>query len=265
MKLSTEPLPRCTLVKGTRLLKVLHDHVVDTRGSGFLAERKAVAVEGSVPIATESPQAGKDQVKAVAGDLAVEVADAKTGQVLGYSYLTGNAITCMTYEIAPHRFEGAQAARLYELEQLIADVQRLPDGDDDGFRSLTGRMIGVLQTAKHSEHDVVVFEVIIGDDYQRVAEVVMRLWSQYQPNEGGKAPDDQACHLAGVTWRRKLKKSIFRRKASPCALMHLQPKRHACDHAMTPFQVQLLLGFAPVVHFIAEDEADADAESAKAG
>lgn len=247
MKLSTIPLMGATVVRGTRLLRVLHDHDVDTKGSGFHDMEGVGTVEGAAPIAKTSPQAGRDTARAVAGDLAVELMTLTSGEILGYSYLTGEAITCNSYELAPHRFESARLERMFDLEALIRDASAITSKED--FDRHISKMIGACQKRRHSDLDVAIFEVVVGDDYARVAEAVMNFWSKYEPNDmtGLPSPDQMTCHLMGCVWRRKQKTPgvlSFRKKAEKHCLMHLQPPRHASDHAATSFQFRVLLDLA---------------------
>jgi hypothetical protein len=245
VKLSTFPIFGAKHVKGLTLLRVLHPHTVDTAGAELRVEQ-GVPVEGSLPNPAVGPQHGKSAVRAVEGDLAIEVGEVKTGKVLGYSYITGAAIQCMGYEIAPHRFEPARVVRLTDLERQVLDAQACESDQD--FGAHIDKMINLAQRARHGDDDVAVLELVIGDDFERVAKFLLEAWSRFEPGKTeaeapawAKVPADRRCHLFGRVWRKKLKPSPFRKKPQH-AQMHLQPARHASDHCATGFQHDLLQG-----------------------
>lgn len=255
MKLSVVPLFGHTHVRATRLVKVLHPHDVSTRGAAVDALKDAQAVEGAAPIATVAPQAGKDVVKAKAGDLAIELEEVRTGaagKVIGYSYLTGEAITCVSYDLGEHRYEPASIQRLAELEACLSEFRAAGEGKDlDESTAVTfiTRIIGLCQEARWSDLDVAVLEIVAGDSYTEVAQRIMEAWASYIPNDttGLPANADRTCHLIGTVWRRPPKppgRLSFRKKAEHHCTMHLQPPKHSGDHAATPFQHRLLVALS---------------------
>lgn len=231
--LSTTPSPGARHVRATSLLRVLHPHQVSTLGAPVWHGLGEEALPGAAPIAPTPPQAGQAIVHAVAGDLAIGVVDAQTGDPIGYSYLTGPAITCMNYTIVPDRFAPAACRRLTDLEAVLARATTAPPDHPD---RIAGRFfdeaLTILQQTKHSEHDVAVFEVNGGREYPEAGATLARMWCSYKTAEGPPDPAALRCHLIGLILG-----------PSPVyALMHLQPPRHAQPHCADYFQIQLLLG-----------------------
>lgn len=249
MKLSAVPLFGHTHVRATRLVKVLHPHDVSTRGAAVDALQDAEAVEGAAPIARTAPQAGKDVVKAKVGDLAIELEEVSTRTVIGYSYLTGEAITCVSYDLGAHRYEDALIKRLTEIEACLAQFRaqgETKEIDESTAVSFITRIIALCQEARWSELDVAVLEFVAGDSYKEVAQRLMEAWAHYEPNDltGLPAKQDRTCHLIGTVWRRPPKmpgRLSFRKKMEHHCTIHLQPPKHANDHAATPFQHRLLV------------------------
>jgi hypothetical protein len=212
VKLSIAPRFGHIHVRGGRLLKVAHDHQVPCTTEN-LAEPE------------EFKRRGSDKwVTAKIGDFAIELVAVKTGKVIGYSYLAGDAIRLHLYRAgAPeHWFTPAQIQRA---DTTWLAAQATPD-----VSVLVGGMMG----AKYGTADIVVFEILVDEpDLSAAANVFPKAYC-YEPAD----PCPNEAHIIGrIVTRAGLR--------GPMTLLHFQPPRHKNEHAIGGFQNTLLIDGTP--------------------
>lgn len=248
MHLSIHKIHGAKQVRARRLLRVLCPHEVSAKGAALDPTAGARSLPGTAPIATVHPQAGKDDVVAVVGDLAIEVVDVH-GAFVGYSYLTGAPVTCMAYhQDMGERFETARFRRLHELEALVDEGNRFrkdaPDAEAIERRILT-QLVDTLHEVRESDTDVGYFEIsgrnAHGHDMSRdIAVMLCDMWTAERQGRPARTPDERTCNLAGTVWGKRPRVAFGKVGRSSQVHLHLQPKRHANDHAMSAFQASLL-------------------------
>lgn len=132
--------PGVVWVRGSRVCKVAHDHQVPTK-------MQNIAETGEKRRTFDAPW-----VTAKVGDLAVEVVAVKTGNVMGFSYISGDAIALNRYTDTPsHWFVEAKALKLnfadeYFIEEVFAK------------RNAEAMFHGLVTANNDSKADVIVFD-----------------------------------------------------------------------------------------------------------
>ncbi len=144
MILSTTPGLGKTHVRGGRVMRVLHDHVVAADD--------------------ESP------VTARMGDLVIEVIDQRRDRVIAHSYLSGAAIRRLSYDMALHRYEPGRHARLPAVEVALRSSAV------DALDSVQA----AIEAVKYSGVDVATFSAVT-PHYTAAAHAVVTLWQSYAP------------------------------------------------------------------------------------
>ena len=102
MKLSPSKKFGFTHVKAARVLRVAQDHSLSTYGYDPDADYNLVG-GGHDPMPNRFQ--GREWVFCKKGDLVIEVVKVKKRKLVGYSYLTGEAIHLMNYKAKPEYFE----------------------------------------------------------------------------------------------------------------------------------------------------------------
>lgn len=227
MKLSYERGRGGTLIEPSRLCRVTRTHVVtpniDQHGEGMREDLD----EHSRAVA--SP-----------GDLVLELCRARDKEPIAHSYLTGEAVQCMSHETAPAWLEDAGPVWWIELptpkthptpEKLsvalalaILSARYGLDGDDPFERA---RVAAFALRVPKGEFDA----------------AVEAIWDvlHYQPvtaPDGGELRRDIPCvtHLCGV-----IRGS---RRRGPLSVMHVQPPGEAQDYGAAPFAIEGLVRLA---------------------
>jgi len=212
MKLSLKKKFGMIHVRGGRLLRVAHDHQVPTT-TQTMAE----------PERYQCTWQGEKWVTARVGDIAVEIIAVKTGTIIGYSYLAGDAIRLNLYR------SNAPAHWFCASKGLRADTNSMIDSDSDPHTFVAG-----VLDCKYGAADVVVFDVIVDDGQENlraVGEAFTHAYS-YEPEDDTVTMPAEPSHLIG---------RIRGKTGGVCLLLHFQPPRHKSEHAITGFQNALLL------------------------
>jgi len=221
MKLSVRKRWGFVHVRGGRVLTVSHDHQVST--STFdrrVDEAIAPTPESSLRLGAKPNQKRTFDAKwvtAKVGDLAVEILAQKTGKLLGYTYLCGDAINVIRYvsEQEPGRvaswFTPGRGLRFsipleLELEQFITSVMGI----------------------KYSGADVACARLETSDEGHMEA-ALNGLLAAY------------AYEADGIEATTHMMVSVVVRKQKGLGTVHCQPKKHAQDFAAQPFLHALLL------------------------
>lgn len=215
-------------VGGGRVLTVVTPHPVSTATRSSHAERPETdryRPKDAPPVV--EPKGA--HVIAEVGDLAIEVVYAKTGKLVGYSYLTGPAIQLI-------RYVDDDGARWFSSESV--NVNRLDLPGPEGFASRQAyweAMIPTVSAARLGSPAVHAFEISVPssnpDAAADVADVVVNAWAMV-PKEVTDEELKERCqsHLVGLVHAGK-----------GVAEVHLQPPRHASDWNATGFQIALVL------------------------
>jgi hypothetical protein len=221
MKLSVKKRWGFVHVRGGRVLTVSHDHQIST--STFdrqVDEAIAPTPESSLRLGAKPNQKRTFDAKwvtAKVGDLAVEIVAQKTGRILGYTYLCGDAINVIRYanegeaERVASWFSVGRGLRFIiplelELEQFIAAVMGI----------------------KYSGADIACARLEVSDDGHMEA-ALNGLLAAY-----GYEAD-------GIEATTHMMVSVVVRKQKGMGAVHCQPKKHAQDFAAQPFLHELLL------------------------
>lgn len=216
MKLSLDKKLGWIQVKGQRLVEVTHEHQVPTRTENVLDPHE--------------PKRDAKWVTAKLGDYAVEMVAVKTGNVVGYSYLSGDAIRLNLYrDKAPdHWFKDAVMKRLeLECDAFIEHVLRKQDG---------ARLLAGLLRAKYfAGASLITFrtyganKAAADDAWRAIGESLMYVPADDETND--------PAHFVGVI--------EYPPRGQLCC--HSQPPRHAGKHPCSGFQIEMLVRMdAPV-------------------
>ncbi len=206
MKLSLRKRLGYVHVRGGRFLRVIHAHRVPTttrtvnRHESGLRTFKGTGVE------------------AHPGDLAVEIVAYKSGNVIGYSYLSGDALQLNCYTANAKHFEPIASHR------IDFSMPTSPDDADDVIK----RFVGGLMNAKYGDTPVCGMEVVAPQDAPEVAKAIINYW-QYEPVEDHDPP---TTHMFALVRSSNKKATVT---------MHLQPPKDANDYAATGFQTALVV------------------------
>lgn len=264
MKLSTFKRFGYTHVRGGNLVRVLHPHQVSARGMDtYWRARIAEKLQSGVP-RDQVPQALPfvgDAARVVAGDLAIEVWNVANGKLLGYSYLTGEAVGCMHYETNRHD--------RYEPGKLAAFT--IPTGDpktEEEIAAFQQAFTIQVITAKWSDIDV---NVVIDPGFsseenaRQCLNVLAHIYGSYTPNfeemtdearEQARDLEAKAVERGEVAAAGEIENApklearghiigVFeigtkKRGRNPAFGFHLQPPMHRSAFCSTPFQYTLL-------------------------
>lgn len=216
MKLSLKRKLGFVHVKASRLLMVAHDHQVTT------------GTENALDPADRRADDGTKWVTARIGDLAIEMVAVQTGNVIGYSYIAGDAIRLNLYRAAApaHWFTDAKAVR-WDMTWLEQDLERSRRGQPHqvGVEDL----IAGAMKLKYCGADVVVLNLTCdAEDGKNAAGVLQGAFSYVAD---GSADND--AHLLGL---------IEEKKTETIVAIHSQPARHSSNQCANAFQVALLCG-----------------------
>jgi hypothetical protein len=164
-------------------------------------------------------------VYAKPGDLSVEIVARKTGNVLGHSYLNGNAIQCNRYTDPQSGWFEPCEARLVELPT----VEKLKPKTVEDFQKA---MIEAVIEMKYADFDIQAFEFQCArvEDPKQVAEFLVDC-ARYKPEK-----DDLIVRsdVLGVVTKGK-------GRSQTTIVLHFQAPDKIQDHAAGPFQAGLLL------------------------
>ena len=221
MKLSLERKFGTLHVRPGRLLTVAHDHQVLTS--------TVTIAEGEQHVRKFAPD--EKWVTAEEGDLAVEVVAVKTGKVIAYSYIAGEATQLMLYtQPQNHWFTPAACVR--------ADLSKM-----DLSLEPAQIMAGII-AMKYAPVDVVVFEA--ETETREDIQALMKIFERGYCMVPDELTDEQASqlhctHLVGWIGTGK--------KKGPSGGVHFQPPKHSADYCTTQFQSRLLVrGDWPIFH-----------------
>lgn len=232
VKLSVDRVFGMRQVRGAQLLRVLHPHQVDAKGAAI----------------GEAQASPATSFRAVQGDLAVELVDVQTGHLVGYSYLTGQALQAVSYECAGHRYEPAVLERGTAIERameaIIAAYTRGVSPADPQVPTLLGDLVAAVLAAKHGPGDVVYVDVVVGRHAQGAGEAIVDAWANYHPDDptGMPAPEARTVNLIATLREKPRRPASILRRGGRVVMLHLQPPRHATKLAATPFQGAVLRG-----------------------
>jgi hypothetical protein len=222
MKLSVQKKWGYVHCRGGRLLQVVHEHPVDTGGHCVVAKQMKEPYEGERHL--------PPTVMARAGDLAIEIVNRKGGNVLGYSYLSGEAIQINGYENRPDRYEPAVLARA-RLPEIPSLSQSLTEEQAQQF-------FGEFQKAcvdmkVDMSVDVFAFELIAENDEAAgvVADMMLRFFALVPNTMTDEEAEGLRSHCLGLVQAGSRRGKTY--------LLHLQPKKHATKHCATTFQAAL--------------------------
>lgn len=212
MKLSIKRRFGFVQVRGGRVVTVTHDHQIPI-GTESSIEDKRYARKWS----------GEKWVTAKIGDLAIEIFAVKTDKLLGYSYLSGNAIRLNLYRNdVEHWFE---AAKVYRVKTEPLEQQEMTPE----------QFVAGMMRCKYADARVVVFHMFVKtkDDLMTACEVFKHSYG-YAPfdvsdEQEYSAPTNLLAHIES-------------RKPEHHALMHFQPPKDSQEYAATGFQIELVHG-----------------------
>lgn len=223
MKLSTVKKFGYIHVRGGKLLRVVHEHPVDTQNFCVVAREKKAGFE---PVRKLPPQ-----VMARAGDLAIEIVTRRAGTVLGYSYLSGDAIQINSYQVRPDRYTDAVLAIAPLAPPTVeeAAVEATFEAFIEGMRRTCVEM--KLSAAV----DVWAFEGKCDDRDAgaNIAETIQTFW-RLVPKD---MPDEEVTKRAKAHFLGSV--HAGKGRGSAHYFMHFQPPCDASDYAATPFQAAL--------------------------
>ena len=225
MKLSTVKKFGYIHVRGGKLLRVVHEHPVDTKGFCIVAREQK---QGFEPVRNPPPQ-----VMARAGDLAIEIVTRRAGTVLGYSYLSGDAIQINSYQVRPDRY----AAAVLTLAHLTPPTAE-EAASETGFETfIEGMRRSCVEMKLSTDVDVWVFDGKCDDKASgaNIADTIQTFW-RLVPKD---MTDDEVTKRA----RAHFLGSVHAGKGRGSAhyFMHFQPPCDASDYAATPFQAALCM------------------------
>ncbi len=207
MKLSLRKRFGWVHVRGGRLLRVLHAHSVETNTQTLNSHER------------RRPFHGKS-VTAEPGDLAVEIVAAKTGSVLGYSYIAGAALQLNSYDVRSDRYEQIEGQMLTE---------PVPETNPFPHQEWIEARVKMFMEAKYGDIPVCGLETVSRGPVRNVAEEMAQFWG-YEPNVDD--PPKSKTNLFAIVRAAKGKEVV---------ILHFQPPMHADDHAATGFQTELVL------------------------
>lgn len=209
MKLSLRKRFGYVHVHGGRVLRVVHPHGVPTSTVTYnKQEPKVRSFIGTV-------------VQCAEGDLAIEIVAAKTGNVLGYSYLSGPALQLNNYC-------GARADRFEEARSIY--VNDLPHPQDfDDFGTFLPEIIERLMRLKYADDPYALVAIEYHDPQASDAANGLLQSFSYAPDEDD--PPENRTHMMG----------IVHGEGKNIATMHCQPPCDADDYCATGFQIELVL------------------------
>ena len=212
------------------MLTVVTPHPVCTATRSSLAERPETdryrPKDAPPPIEPKG-----DHVNAEVGDLAIEVVYAKTGNLVGYSYLSGPAIQLIRYVNGP-------GVRWFAPDPV--SVRRLDLPGPEAYESRQAyweALIPTVSAARIGPPAVYAFEIKVPGaqvgDAANVADVVVNAWAMV-PSEitDEELKERSQSHLVGL---------VFAGKKGGGADVHLQPPKHAGAWSATVFQIALVL------------------------
>lgn len=244
MKLSVEKKWGYIHVRGGRLVEVVHEHPVASKGQCVVAKRMKEEFE--------PPRSLPPTVMARAGDLAIEIVTQRGGHLLGYSFLTGAAIQINSYDKRADRFTDAvlRSAPLRPPPDEEATIPSSPPSDD----YLAG-LAKLMAAMKYDpDVDVYAFHAICSgrenaEGLATFLQQVRQLVPSDMTDEENESGASQRSHFLGLVRGGQSKKA-------PCYFLHFQPKKHASDFAATMFQHALCISSL--------DHAGGDGDGAKA-
>lgn len=226
-------------VKAGRLVRVAMDHPVPTKGR----EAHVGAPVEDFFKGAQGPATFVKNPVARQGDLAIELLGAKSGKLVGRSYLTGEAINIVYYSgetLDPAMFASARVERLPISKDFISDVEAFAAARFGG----TADVYVFFAKCRNKPHvdsitHAVNFLWNAEPDNENIA-TALQGTPVYLPTliafEAHRHKEDIAGkrHLVGLLrWKKR------------AAVLHFQPPHHADDRlCATPFQAQLLLQVA---------------------
>jgi hypothetical protein len=212
MQLSPRKAKGFTHVKASRVLRVIKDHPVPTKGAnvGGTAEQR-----GGGGTDTVDRFDGHSFVFCKEGDFVIEVIRADTRKVLGYSYLTGPAIQLMHYEADPKCFSDEPVKVDY------LDIPKPPLTLEEVGRFVQDLM-ELFQEAKQTL-DINLLDISTQDKTDASA-ALMYITQHWERVEGEES------HLIG--------KILY---PGGGIHVHLQTEEHASELCVNFFQTELLL------------------------
>lgn len=216
MKLTIEkPKLGYTHVRGGRVLSVLHGHQVATTTNKWDPTHRKQETE---------------YVTCKPGDLAVEIVLVKTGKVIGYAYVSGDALQYMRYGmetgLRPELFEPVIAWR----------VNLQPTGEIDGMK-----MIHAIQRCKYAPDGVraVVFDLLLEEgDGHATAQCGRFITEVYRLNPLPGSPI--GIELANSPGKSHLFGMIRAGVGDGATTIHFQPPDETHKHGCAPFQINLM-------------------------
>jgi hypothetical protein len=221
MKLSVRKRWGFVHVRGGRVLTVSHDHQISTSTFDRQAdEAMAPTPESSLRLGAKPNQKRTFDAKwvtAKVGDLAVEIVVQKTGKILGYTYLCGDAINVVRYV---NEGESERVASWFTLGRGMRFTIPL-ELELEPF-------IAAVMGIKYSGADVACARLEVSDDVYMEAALNGLLAAYAYEADGTEA----TTHMMV---------SAFVRKPKCMGTVHCQPKKHAQDFAAQPFLHELLL------------------------
>jgi hypothetical protein len=180
------------------------------------------------------------------GDLAVEVFYRKTGKLLGWSYLSGEAIQARlepTHSYAvPELFKPIDG-RLVDLPQgkkypAMSDPEQIAAAQKSQALFME-EVIGELSRAKFGSARVAAFVYRpLSTPVEIVQRQVVKIWQSISASKKADGSEPIASghvNLMGLIAGRN------ERGKQATVLINIQPKDQVCDYPVTPFQVELVV------------------------
>ena len=223
MRLSLRKRFGWTQVCGGRVLRVTHTHGVPTNTLSEIV-REEIAEGTRIP---RWPDGEPQAVFAQPGDLALEIVQ-PNGALVGYTYLSGDAIQLNCYDAMPFWFEAASSGRF-----TIPNARN----DDEDVEAFVTKLLGTLMSVKYSNTDLMVFEYACArkEPAQDVARGLAEIYD-YAPIKNPMPPEDRRTHILGHIHAHRRKGGVD---------LHFQPPREASDFFATSFQIELALSAVP--------------------
>ena len=223
MKLSCKKKFGWIHVRGGRILRAIKTHAVQTKTRSAVADHWEESKWSK-----KKPRFLNNETRVFCApeDLAIEMIAVKTGKVMGYSYLSGDAIQLNTYG----------RCEWIGTEEVPATLLTFPSPSEADYetkeaqKEFINEVVGLLMKYKYGEHEVV------GVEYQgqnRVdAEGAANHFMELIGYEDTRKPTYNTHFIGGFFYAKK-KSGI---------LIHSQPPRDAGDFCVTSFQSELVLG-----------------------
>lgn len=235
MKLATTKRFGWTHVRGGRIVRVIKPHSIPTDTLNSQGSIEEITSRGEHP---RVQAFHKPYVLSVSGDLAIEILYVKTDKLLGYAYLSGDAVNLMRYDST--KIADYEIVTAYHL-----DLSKINDiGTPEAFAAV---IVKIAESRAHVAFGKVSLQLADEDvtaDMGAFMNVLFKCWrlvpAQLSDEEAAVYLKHRITHLMLDLEHVRVHSNGKLAKPKPYGTLHYQPKRDLHEFGIQPFVQQLV-------------------------